>query len=81
MNKIVEINNTDVEERLVLPDYLFYRTTALKANKLIVVTTLTGTMPRASGDNCIGIWTTSDQTCDYIKKAVNLRNELIWSLW
>ncbi|ACF07544.1 Cytosol aminopeptidase [Metamycoplasma arthritidis] len=78
--KTVEINNTDAEGRLVLADGLYYGATVLGATRLIDVATLTGAMSRALGDTYTGIWATSDQAWDDIKKAADLQNELIWRM-
>lgn len=78
--KTVEVNNTDAEGRLVLADGLFYGATKLNATHLIDIATLTGAIVRTLGESHTGIWATSEQAWEDIKKASKIQHELIWRM-
>ena len=78
--KTVEVNNTDAEGRLVLADGLFYGATKLNATRLIDIATLTGAIVRTLGESHTGVWATSEQAWEDIKKASKIQHELIWRM-
>ncbi|MBU4692044.1 leucyl aminopeptidase family protein [Mycoplasma zalophi] len=78
--KTVEIVDTDAEGRLVLADGITYAKDILKANTIIDVATLTGTILTALGDKYSGIYTNSDQEWKIFSSAAKLAQEKVWRM-
>ncbi len=78
--KTVEIANTDAEGRLILADGLTYASRVLKANLLIDISTLTGSIISALGNFYTGVWSTSDKNWNLINDAANIQNEKVWRM-
>jgi len=78
-NKIVEINDTDAEGRLILAEAL----TGLNIQKddiVITVATLTGVVEDAVGEKATGIFSPNDKLIKYYLEAAKEHKELAWRL-
>ncbi|MGX9395587.1 M17 family metallopeptidase [Mycoplasma sp. 1573] len=78
--KTVEIVDTDAEGRLVLADGNTYAKDVLKANLIVDVATLTGSMVRALGSVYSGIYSTSDENWLLFAQASQIAREKVWRM-
>ena len=78
--KTVEIANTDAEGRLILADGLTYASTKLKANLLIDISTLTGSVVYALGSVYTGIWSSSNKNWNLIEEVAKKSGEKVWRM-
>ena len=78
--KTIEILNTDAEGRVTLADALWYAATAIKADKIIDVATLTGACVVALGHTYTGAITNNNELMNKVKEASVLAGENIWQL-
>lgn len=70
--KTIEVYNTDAEGRLTLADALVYADKTVGCEKIIELSTLTGSCIISLGKQIAGVWTDSDelaQELDLISKA------------
>ena len=77
--KVVEINNTDAEGRLILGDAMTYAE-RLGATHLVDVATLTGAVARALGDLVTGIFGTPQDWVDDVLSAAGRAGERFWQI-
>jgi leucyl aminopeptidase len=77
--KVVEINNTDAEGRLILGDAMTYAE-QLGATHLVDVATLTGAVSRAFGHLVTGGFGTPQTWFDEIQAAAGRAGERIWQI-
>jgi len=77
--KVVEINNTDAEGRLILGDALTYAE-RLGATHLVDVATLTGAVARALGDLVTGLFGTPQSWVQEVQAAASRAAERCWQI-
>ena len=77
--KVVEINNTDAEGRLILGDALTYAE-QLGATHLVDVATLTGAVARALGDLVTGLFGTPQSWVQEVQAAASRAGERFWQI-
>ena len=77
--KVVEIQNTDAEGRLILGDALTYAERQ-GATHLVDVATLTGAVERAFGKLVTGAFATPPQWYDEVARAGALQGERLWQV-
>jgi leucyl aminopeptidase len=77
--KVVEINNTDAEGRLILGDALTYAE-RLGATHLVDVATLTGAVARALGDLVTGMFGTPQPWVEEVRAAATRAAERFWQI-
>lgn len=78
--RTVEIANTDAEGRLILADGLTYASKILKADLIIDISTLTGSVLFALGHLYTGVWSTTDKNWKMIEEASKKQNEKVWRM-
>ena len=78
--RTVEVLNTDAEGRLVLADALAYADTALGADVLVDVATLTGAMPVALGRRYAGLFASDDALAGALERASAVSGEPLWRM-
>ncbi|QJG66747.1 M17 family metallopeptidase [Mycoplasma phocoenae] len=78
--KTVEVVDTDAEGRLVLADGITYAKDKLKADVIVDVATLTGTMVRALGTVYSGIYSTCDKEWNKFETASKIAKEKVWRM-
>jgi leucyl aminopeptidase len=78
--KSIEVTDTDAEGRLILADALSYLTKKEKADVLIDVATLTGSVIRALGTQAAGLFTANDQLAQVLSAAGDTAGERLWRL-
>jgi leucyl aminopeptidase len=77
--KVVEINNTDAEGRLILGDAMTYAE-RLGATHLVDVATLTGAVARALGDLVTGMFGTPQPWVEEVRAAATRAGERFWQI-
>jgi len=77
--KVVEINNTDAEGRLILGDAMTYAE-RLGATHLVDVATLTGAVARALGDLVTGLFGTPQSWVQEVQAAASQAAERCWQI-
>jgi leucyl aminopeptidase len=77
--KVVEINNTDAEGRLILGDAMTYAE-RLGATHLVDVATLTGAVSRAFGHLVTGGFGTPQSWFDEVASAARTAGERLWQI-
>ncbi|MGL5204749.1 MAG: M17 family metallopeptidase [Metamycoplasmataceae bacterium] len=78
--RTVEIVNTDAEGRLILADGITYASKYLKANLIIDISTLTGSILSALGHLYTGVWSSSEANWDLLEMAAKKANEKVWRM-
>jgi leucyl aminopeptidase len=77
--KVVEINNTDAEGRLILGDAMTYAE-RLGATHMVDVATLTGAVGRALGELVTGLFGTPQGWVEEVTKAADRAGERMWQI-
>jgi leucyl aminopeptidase len=77
--KVVEINNTDAEGRLILGDAMTYAE-RLGATHMVDVATLTGAVGRALGELVTGLFGTPQDWVEQVKSAAGRAGERLWQI-
>ena len=77
--KVVEVNNTDAEGRLILGDAMTYAE-RLGATHLVDVATLTGAVARALGDLVTGMFGTPQDWVGEVDAAAGRAGERLWQI-
>jgi leucyl aminopeptidase len=77
--KVVEINNTDAEGRLILGDAMTYAE-RLGATHLVDVATLTGAVGRALGELVTGMFGTPQGWVEDVEAAAGRAGERLWQI-
>jgi leucyl aminopeptidase len=78
--KTIEVINTDAEGRLILADGLNYAVKHYNPDVLIDLATLTGSVIRALGTYCAGLFTSDDALADQLIDAGNSAGERLWRM-
>ena len=77
--KVVEINNTDAEGRLILGDAMTYAE-RLGATHMVDVATLTGAVGRALGELVTGLFGTPQDWVEQVQAAAGRAGERMWQI-
>ena len=77
--KVVEINNTDAEGRLILGDAMTYAE-RLGATHMVDVATLTGAVGRALGELVTGLFGTPQDWVEQVQSAAGRAGERMWQI-
>jgi len=77
--KVVEINNTDAEGRLILGDAMTYAE-RLGATHMVDVATLTGAVGRALGELVTGLFGTPQDWVEQVQAAAVRAGERMWQI-
>jgi leucyl aminopeptidase len=77
--KVVEINNTDAEGRLILGDAMTYAV-RLGATHMVDVATLTGAVGRALGELVTGLFGTPQDWVSQVQVAADAAGERMWQI-
>jgi leucyl aminopeptidase len=78
--KSIEVINTDAEGRLILADALNYVIKTRNPDVVIDLATLTGSVMRALGGHCAGMFTNSDKLAEELVAAGDRAGERVWRL-
>ena len=78
--KTIEVLNTDAEGRLILADALAYALKNYKPDTIIDLATLTGSVVRALGGHCAGLFTHNDELANSLTQAGAGIGERLWRL-
>ncbi len=78
--KTIEVINTDAEGRLILADALAYVVKKFNPDVVVDLATLTGSIVRALGSYCAGMFTHSDQLAQALIDAGNESGERLWRM-
>lgn len=90
--KLVEIDNTDAEGRLILADGLYdsiivtklmirrWYASSKKPKVLVDVATLTGAVVIALGSPATGVYTNTNQLWHTLEKAGTATNDYVWRM-
>lgn len=78
--KTVEVENPDAEGRLILADTLSYTQRTFKPAALINLATLTGAICVALGNLFAGVFSSSDDLWDLIRRAGAAAGEGVWRM-
>lgn len=78
--KYIEVVNTDAEGRLTLADAITYAATALKADAIIDIATLTGACGVALGDYTTALVSDSDELSARLADASHRCGDKIWRM-
>lgn len=78
--KMVEVNNTDAEGRLVLADAITYAIRHLHPTAMIDVASLTGGIIVALGEEIAGLFTTDDQLANELSLSSAATGERLWRM-
>ena len=76
----IEVINTDAEGRLILADALSYAIRNYQPDVLVDLATLTGSVVRALGTHCAGLFTHSDDLADGLIRAGDRVAERLWRM-
>jgi leucyl aminopeptidase len=79
-NKTIEVLNTDAEGRLVLCDLLAYTEKRFKPKLIVDFATLTGSMVRALGHRCAGVFGNDKHLISKIIDAGENSGDRCWSM-
>ncbi len=78
--KTIEVINTDAEGRLILADALNYIIRKYQPDAVVDLATLTGSMIRALGSYCAGVFTHSDALANALIAAGEASGERLWRM-
>jgi leucyl aminopeptidase len=78
--KTIEVVNTDAEGRLTLADALVYADKEVGCEKIIELSTLTGSCMVALGKSVCGLWTNNDELATELDKASKASSEKAWRM-
>jgi leucyl aminopeptidase len=78
--KTVEVMNTDAEGRLTLADAICYADTVVGCEKIIELSTLTGTAIAFLGQKISGYWTDDDDLATLVDEASKLSSDKAWRM-
>lgn len=78
--KFIEIQNTDAEGRLTLADAITYAATALKADRIIDIATLTGACGIALGDHVTALIADDEGIVSAMGAASRRSGDKVWRL-
>jgi leucyl aminopeptidase len=78
--KTIEVINTDAEGRLILADALAYIVEKYHPDAIVDLATLTGSVVRALGSFCAGMFTHSDHLAASLAAAGDESGERLWRL-
>ncbi|HLF65636.1 MAG TPA: leucyl aminopeptidase [Saprospiraceae bacterium] len=78
--KTIEVINTDAEGRLILADALAYVVKKYNPDVVVDLATLTGSIVRALGNFCAGMFTHSDSLADALTDAGEQTGERLWRM-
>ncbi len=78
--KLIEINNTDAEGRVVLADAIGYARKELGAAAIIDLATLTGACVVALGDWAAGLWSTDEELKSRLLAASDRSGDRLWPM-
>ncbi|KLO16601.1 leucine aminopeptidase [Schizopora paradoxa] len=78
--KSVEIDNTDMEGRLILSDALYYTSTTYKPHTILDIATLTYAMQISFGEIFSGVFSTSDSLWDELRDAGEIEHDRFWRM-
>lgn len=78
--KFIEIQNTDAEGRLTLADAITYAATALKADRIIDIATLTGAVRVALGDQVTALIADDEALVSALEVASRRSGDKLWRL-
>lgn len=78
--KTVQIDNTDAEGRLILADGITYAIRKLNVDKLIEISTLTGSILISLGKWLTGVFSNNDSWYNQFAQAAINANERIWRM-
>ena len=78
--KLIEINNTDAEGRVVLADAIGYARKTLGASAIVDLATLTGACVVALGDTAAGLWTTDEELKSRLLAASESSGDRLWPM-
>lgn len=76
----IEVINTDAEGRLILADALAFAIEKYRPDILIDLATLTGSVVRALGNHCAGLFTHNSDLAAALEKAGESVGERLWRL-
>ncbi len=76
----IEVQNTDVEGRLVLCDVLWYAQEHYKPTAIVDLATLTGAIVIGLGHHHAGLFTNNDKLSDQLTKAGLAEGERVWRM-
>ena len=78
--KTIEVGNTDAEGRLTMADALVYLDKEVGVERIIELSTLTGSCIGALGTAMAGLWTSDDDLASELKGAAVAAGEKLWQL-
>ena len=78
--KTIEILNTDAEGRLTLADALVYADKEVGCEKIIELSTLTGSCMVALGKEICGVWTDDDDLAEDLAEVSRVTGEKSWRM-
>jgi len=78
--KMVEVNNTDAEGRLILADAITYAARHLHPTAMIDVASLTGGIVVALGEDIAGLFTNDDQLANDLTLSAKATGENLWRM-
>lgn len=78
--KTIEVINTDAEGRLILADALSYVVKKYSPDVVVDIATLTGSVVRALGAYCAGLFTQSDALAQSLAEAGDRCGERLWRM-
>ena len=78
--KTIEVINTDAEGRLILADALHYAVKHYSPDVMVDAATLTGSVVRALGNHCAGLFTHDDDLAADLIAAGDQCGERLWRL-
>jgi leucyl aminopeptidase len=78
--KTIEVMNTDAEGRLTLADALCYADKVVGVDKLVEISTLTGTAIAFLGQKISGFWTDDDGLANLLGDASKISSDKAWRM-
>lgn len=78
--KTVEVNNTDAEGRLTLADALLYAQNQCHAEYIVDIATLTGACMVALGGDIGGMYASTEDVAEQMKKASAKSGDKVWHM-
>jgi leucyl aminopeptidase len=78
--KTIEVGNTDAEGRLTMADALVYVDKELECERIIELSTLTGSCMISLGKAMAGLWTNDDQLANELEEASRVTGEKLWRM-
>jgi leucyl aminopeptidase len=76
----IEVGNTDAEGRLTLADALVYADKEVGCEKIIELSTLTGSCMVSLGKEIAGVWTSDDDLAKELDQISNATGEKSWRM-